>query len=59
MHTDEESKLENMPEGMQQGEKGDKMQEGIDALGETFDLLETIDTDMQEAIDKIEEATNA
>lgn len=37
--SDEESAYDNMPESIQQSEKGDVMQEGIDNLNEAVDYL--------------------
>ena len=38
---EEEEKLDTMPDSFKEGEKGEKMQEGIDALGEAAEALET------------------
>ena len=37
----EEEALENLPESMQSGDKGEKMQVTIDALSEAYDSLES------------------
>lgn len=37
---EEEEKLETMPDSLKEGEKGEKMQGGIDALSEAVDYLE-------------------
>jgi NifU-like protein involved in Fe-S cluster formation len=37
----EEEALESLPESMQSGDKGEKMQVTIDALSEAYDNLET------------------
>ena len=49
---DEEEKLDNMPDGLRSGEKGDNMQESIDQL-------DTAVTELEEAISKIECAVDA
>jgi hypothetical protein len=42
--SDEEEKFDNLPEGFQAGERGEKMQSGIDLLNDvTNSLEETID----------------
>lgn len=47
MKSEEEDKYDNMPEGIQAGEKGDAMQDGINQLDSCMDNL-------QSAIDDIE-----
>jgi len=37
---DEQDAYNNMPEGIQDSEKGEKMEEGIDNLNEARDILE-------------------
>jgi hypothetical protein len=45
MKDDEEEKYDNMPEGLQDSERGEKMQESIDALDNACTCLEdTIDS---------------
>lgn len=45
MRDDEEMKYDNMPEGLQESERGDQMQEDIDALENAVASLEdTIDS---------------
>lgn len=45
MRDDEEMKYDNMPEGLQESERGDQMQEAIDALENAVASLEdTIDS---------------
>jgi len=39
---DEQNAYDNMPEGIQVSEKGEKMEEGIDNLNEARDILEEI-----------------
>lgn len=48
MMTDEECKFDNMPEGLQESEKGDAIQEAIDHLDTTINSLE-------EALDELNE----
>ena len=40
--TYEQDAYDNMPEGIQDSEKGEVMQEGLDSLNEAKDLLEEI-----------------
>jgi uncharacterized coiled-coil DUF342 family protein len=37
---EEQDKYDNMPESIQQGEKGDTMQEGIDSLDDLYSQIE-------------------
>lgn len=46
---DEEQALEALPESFQYGEKGDKMQEGIDALDNAISSLEEASDYLMEA----------
>ena len=48
MKDDEEMKYDNMPEGLQESERGDQMQEAIDALDNAV-------TSLDEAIDSLNE----
>ena len=48
MKDDEEMKYDNMPEGLQESERGDQMQEAIDALDNAC-------TSLDEAIDSLNE----
>lgn len=48
MRDDEEMKYDNMPEGLQDSERGEQMQEAIDAL-------ENACTGLDEAIDSLKE----
>lgn len=50
---EEEESYENLPEGVQCGERGDCMQQNIDTLDEVYSDLDEID--LQETIDKIDE----
>lgn len=36
----EQEKFDNMPESLQSGSAGEKMQEGVDYLGEAYDAVE-------------------
>ena len=40
---EEQESFDNLPEGLQEGEKGERMQENIDALEEFLDNLEETD----------------
>lgn len=44
---EEQESFDNLPEGLQEGEKGERMQENIDALEEFLDNLEETD-DLEE-----------
>ena len=44
---EEQENFDNLPEGLQEGEKGERMQENIDALEEFLDNLEETD-DLEE-----------
>lgn len=48
MRDDEEMKYDNMPEGLQESDRGEQMQEAIDAL-------ENAVTSLEEAIDSLNE----
>ena len=50
MRDDEECKFDNMPEGLQESERGDAMQEAIENL-------ESASSSMEEAIDYLNEIT--
>ena len=50
MMEDEQSKLDNMPEGLQESERGEAMQEAIDALESAADLCEELDDALNEAL---------
>lgn len=53
---EEEEYKENMPESLQDGDKGEKAQSAIDAMQEAFDKLEEIDSSLDEAMTSIETA---
>lgn len=40
---EEQESFDNLPEGLQEGERGEQMQENIDALEEFLDNLEETD----------------
>ena len=48
---DEEKKLDNMPESLQDSERGEQMQEGIDTLESAYDSI-------SDAIDYLQELVN-
>lgn len=54
--SEEQEAFDNMPEGLQQGEKGDKAQAAIDALGEAKSNLETIADELEQCMDNINTA---
>lgn len=47
----EQEALDNMPESLQEGERGEAMQDAIDNLSSAMDSVE-------EAVDSLEEASN-
>lgn len=51
MQEDEIEKLDNMPEGLQESERGEKMQEGIDQLDYANNSLQEAIDNLQEIID--------
>ena len=51
MRSEEEDKFDNMPEGLQESERGEAMQEAIENLESATDSL-------QEAIDTLEDIAN-
>jgi len=53
---DEQDAYDNLPESLQEGEKGDAMQENIDALDEAFYNLDEMSDTIGETIEKIQEA---
>jgi len=55
--SEEQDFYDNMPEGIQAGDKGEKAQAAIDALGEIMDSLDTAIEALQEIEAKAEEAT--
>ncbi len=44
----EESAYDNLPESIQEGDRGDEMQEAIDTLEEVTDLLEDVISDLED-----------
>lgn len=52
----EEEYYDNMPEGIQAGEKGDKAQEAIDNLASAFDTLGSINDEINEALESLSSA---
>lgn len=46
---DEEEAFDNLPEGIQEGERGDTMQEAIDSLNDALEQLEELTGDMPAA----------
>lgn len=54
--SEEREYFDNMPENMQQGEKGEAASAGADALEEARDTLESARDSISEAMDKLREA---
>lgn len=48
VHADEEEAKDNLPESLQNGEKGEKMQEAVDAMETIVDALEQAESDIDE-----------
>ena len=55
----EQEKFDNMPEGLQNGDNGEKMQAAIDAIGAAIEHLTSAHDAVQEALSSIDEAVNA
>lgn len=53
---EEQEYLDNMPEGLQAGDKGSAAQEAIDALEESMAACETASDALQEALDALRTA---
>lgn len=53
MRDEEESKFDNMPEGLQESERGEAIQEAIDKLGEVVDMLESVASDLEDACNEL------
>lgn len=53
MKDEEESKFDNMPEGIQESERGEAMQEAIDKLDEIINTLESITDDLDDACNEL------
>ena len=53
---DEETAYANLPEGLQDGERGEAMQNAIDAIEEAIDTLDTAVMYGREAIEALEQA---
>jgi hypothetical protein len=49
LRDDEQDYLDNMPEGIKDGDKGDKSQEAIDYLDSAIDALSTAIADIESA----------
>lgn len=52
MQEDEESKYDNLPEGIQDSEKGDAMQEAIEYLGYAVDSIDEAIDNLQTVVDQ-------
>lgn len=53
---DEEEYFDNMPEGIQAGERGEKAQAAIDNLDEALTTLEGIDEEIDGALESMDSA---
>jgi NADPH-dependent glutamate synthase beta subunit-like oxidoreductase len=51
LRDDEQEYLDNMPEGIREGDKGDKSQEAIDYLDSAVDALSAAIADIESAIE--------
>lgn len=54
--SEEEDAYDCLPESLQEGERGDMMQENIDSLDEAYSSLDDISDTIDEAINSIQEA---
>lgn len=52
---DEQAKFDNLSEGLQASEKGEKLQQAADNSQEAIDSLDSASASVQEAIDKCDE----
>jgi prefoldin subunit 5 len=57
IQSDEQEKLENLPESLQGSDRATKLQEDIDALDTIVSAIESATDSLQEAIDTIESHT--
>ena len=55
---DEEESYENLPESIQDGEKGDAMMENVGALDDVVSELESVYDSIEEQIDAIQEVVD-
>lgn len=58
LRDEEKDAYDNMPESLQNSEKGLAMNSGIDSLDSVVTALEEIDSQLSDAVDAIENATN-
>ena len=54
---EEKEYLDNMPESLQDGEKGETAQENIDNLESALDSLEPIDEEIDDALEYLDSAS--
>lgn len=54
--TEEQDAYDNMPESLQESERGEAMSEAIDHLEAAFDAIETACDAIDEAVDELYEA---
>lgn len=50
----EQDSFDALPESLQNGDKGDVMQDAMSSLGEVFDILETFESNVREIADGID-----
>lgn len=56
---EEQDKYDNMPESLQNGANGERMQTAIEALESAIDTLETTESELEQGINDVENATTA
>lgn len=52
---EEEEAYDNLPEGVQESERGEAIQENVDSLESIADDIDTLDSDTGDKIDEIQE----
>jgi len=56
---EEQDAYDNLPQSLQDGDKGTRMQESIDELTNAADTLDTVETDLEGVVDGITAAQEA
>lgn len=51
VRTEEEEAFDNLPEGFQESERGEAMQEAIDVMDEAYDDMDCIITNLEEMVE--------
>lgn len=59
LRDDEQETFDNMPEGLQASENGERIEAAANALAEAWGTLDEIDTILQSAMGQIDEAVGA